>query len=62
MIGVHTGIEYGSNGKDTNLLSEMTKNKYSNIQECDEMANSYEKSWTDNKHQIFTYQVFILCA
>jgi hypothetical protein len=40
----------------------MTKNKYSNIQECDEMANSYEKSWTDNKHQVFTYQVFILCA
>lgn len=59
MTDVLAGIEYGSNGKDTNLLSDMTRNKYNTIQECDEMAYSFEKSWTNHKHQIFTYQVFI---
>jgi hypothetical protein len=56
---VLTGIEYGSNGKDAHLLSDVTRYKYNTIQECDEMAHSYEKSWTNHKHQIFTYQVFI---
>lgn len=59
MIGVNTGIEYGSSGKDMDLLSDITKHKYSTIHECDEMAYSFEKSWTNHKREVFTYQVFI---
>ncbi|PNF39213.1 hypothetical protein B7P43_G01308 [Cryptotermes secundus] len=51
-----TGIEYGSNGKDVNLLSDATRYHYSNIKYCDEATYSYEKSWTNQEHQIFTYK------
>jgi hypothetical protein len=56
---VITGIEYGSSGKDTDLLSGITKYKYNTIHECDDMANPFEKSWTSHKREVFTYQVFI---
>jgi len=59
MTDVITGIEYGSSGKDMDLLSGITKHKYNTIHECDEMAHSFEKSWTNHKHKVFTYQVFI---
>jgi len=59
MTDVITGIEYGSSGKDTDLLSAITKYKYNTIHECDEMAYSFEKSWTNHKREVFTYQVFI---
>jgi len=59
MTDVITGIEYGSSGKDMDLLSGNTKYKYSTIHECDEMAHSFEKSWTNHKREVFTYQVFI---
>lgn len=59
MTDVLAGIEYGTNGKDSNLLSDVTRYKYNTIKECDEMAYSFEKSWTNHKHEIFTYQVFI---
>jgi hypothetical protein len=59
MIGVITGIEYGSSGKDMDLLSDITKPKYDTIRECDENAYSFEKLWTNHKREVFTYQVFI---
>jgi hypothetical protein len=59
ITGIIPGIEYGSNGKDINLLSDATRYHYSNIRECDEATYSYEKSWTNQKRQIFTYKVFI---
>jgi hypothetical protein len=57
-VGIIPGIEYGSNGKDINLLSDDARYHYSNIKYCDEAAYSFEKSWT-NQHQIFNYKVFI---
>ena len=59
MTHVITGIEYGSSGKDMDLLSENTKYKYNTIHECDGMAHSYKTSWTNHKREVFTYQVFI---
>jgi len=59
MTGVITGIEYGSSGKDMDLLTDITKYKYNTTHECDEMAHSFEKSWTNQKREVFTYQVFI---
>jgi hypothetical protein len=56
MIDVITGIEYGSSGKDIDLLSGIMKNKY---KEFDEMANSSKKSWTNHKREVFTFKVFI---
>jgi hypothetical protein len=59
MTDVITGIEYGPSGKDIDLLSGITKYKYNTIHECDEMAHSFEKSWTNHKRDVFTYKVFI---
>jgi hypothetical protein len=42
-----------------NLLSGGTKSKYDTIKECDEMVYSFGKSWTNHRHQIFTYKVLI---
>jgi hypothetical protein len=41
------------------LLSHITKYKYNTIHECDEMAYSFKKSWTNHKRQVFTYQVSV---
>jgi hypothetical protein len=57
--GIFPGIEYGSDGKDRNLLSDDTRYHYSNIKYCDEAAYSYEKSWTNQERQVFTYKVFL---
>jgi hypothetical protein len=57
--GIIAGIEYGSNGKDINLLSDAIRDHYNDIKYCDEVAYSFEKSWTNQERQIFTYKVFI---
>jgi len=59
MTDVITGIEYGSSGKDMDLLSGNTKYQYNTSHECDEMAYSSEKSWTNHKREVFTYKVSI---
>jgi hypothetical protein len=60
ITGIIPGIEYGSNGKDINLLSDATRYQYSNIKDCDEAIYSYEKSWTNQERQIFNYKVLLL--
>lgn len=59
MTDVITGIEYGSSGKDTDLLSDIKKDEYKTVHECDDNTHLFQKSWTNHKHEVFTYEVFI---
>jgi hypothetical protein len=63
MFYVITGIKYGSSGKAMDLLSGTTKENYDKYyDECDENTHPFQKIWTNHKHEVFTYEVFIYAS
>ncbi|XP_069690514.1 uncharacterized protein [Periplaneta americana] len=51
------GIEYGTSGKDKELLSDSSQMSYKSRSACDEMKHAFSLSWKNAKGEVFGYEI-----